>query len=139
MTGLSDKVKFVTVDIRKGENTSAEYRKINRFGKVPFLKWGDFKLAETLSIMVFLCEAFGLSDWLPNRTREFLRERARVENVLDWLLSELLTNIESLLFFKGSNPSSGPQKKIGTLRAAAERLVFFCHYLSHGTRNGKWK
>ena len=91
MTGLSDKVKFVTVDIRKGENTSAEYRKINRFGKVPFLKWGDFKLAETLSIMVFLCEAFGLSDWLPNRTREFLRERARVENVLDWLLSELLT------------------------------------------------
>ena len=50
--------ELINVDLLKGENKSPEYLSKNPHGKIPFLVHGDFKLAESNAILVYLCEAF---------------------------------------------------------------------------------
>jgi glutathione S-transferase len=40
------------------ETKSKDYLSINPLGQIPFLVDGDFKLAESSAILVYLCEKF---------------------------------------------------------------------------------
>ncbi|KAL1376176.1 hypothetical protein pipiens_004474 [Culex pipiens pipiens] len=71
------------VALRKLENRTTEFKEtINRFGKVPCIVHGDFKLAENVAILRYLSrEVPDLPDfWYP---RENLA-RARVDEYLEW-------------------------------------------------------
>lgn len=48
-------VELVNVELLKGETKSPEYLSKNPHGLIPFLTHGDFKLAESNAILVYLC------------------------------------------------------------------------------------
>ncbi len=48
-----------TVDFSKREHKSAEYLKLNPFGKIPALTDGDLSIFESAAICMHLCEKFG--------------------------------------------------------------------------------
>jgi glutathione S-transferase len=47
--------KLVSLDIVKNETRTREYISLNPMGQVPFLVDGDFKVAESNAILVYLC------------------------------------------------------------------------------------
>ncbi|XP_055608656.1 glutathione S-transferase theta-3-like [Uranotaenia lowii] len=73
------------VALRKWEHTSADFlQNVNRFGKVPAIVEGpDFKLAESVAILRYLCREYSSSvadHWYPRDSRQ----RARVDEYLEW-------------------------------------------------------
>jgi glutathione S-transferase len=52
------------VDLRKGEQKSSEFLKLNPFGVVPVLVDGDVVLRESTAILTYLARTYG-PDWLP--------------------------------------------------------------------------
>lgn len=82
------------------------YLKINPRGQVPFIKHGEFGLAESNAILKYLCDANeSIPDtfWPTN-----LQERARVDQFLEYyqfsfrpaLVNRLLTGIAENIFKK---------------------------------------
>jgi len=49
------KCNLVTMDIMKSQTRTKEYLSLNPLGQIPFLIDGDFKLAESNAILVYLC------------------------------------------------------------------------------------
>jgi len=43
------------MDIMKSQTRTKEYLSLNPLGQIPFLIDGDFKLAESNAILVYLC------------------------------------------------------------------------------------
>lgn len=72
------------IALRKFENKSTEFiENINRFGKLPCIVHGDFKLAENIAIFRYLEQEFGFGDrqsWYPQERTV----RARVDEYLEW-------------------------------------------------------
>lgn len=56
MLGVNYEAK--EVGLLKGEHKSAGYLKINPMGKVPAIRDGEFTLAESRAIAIYLCEAY---------------------------------------------------------------------------------
>ncbi|KAM4707106.1 uncharacterized protein O3C94_003418 [Discoglossus pictus] len=74
-------VQYSTVQLFKGEHLSEEFIKVNPLRKVPALKDGDFTLAESIAILLYLFRKFNLPDhWYPSD----LQKRARVDEYLSW-------------------------------------------------------
>ncbi|KAH8401601.1 hypothetical protein KR009_006751 [Drosophila setifemur] len=69
------------VALRKGEQLTDEYKKINRFQKVPAIVDGDFHLAETIAIIRYLAGKGHFSEQLYPKSAE---ARARVDEYLEW-------------------------------------------------------
>uniref|UniRef100_A0A3B3WZX4 glutathione transferase n=1 Tax=Poecilia mexicana TaxID=48701 RepID=A0A3B3WZX4_9TELE len=64
-----------------GEHFGDEFGKISKIRKVPALRDGDFCLAESVAIMLYLAEKFQTPDrWFPAD----LRLRSRVNEYLSW-------------------------------------------------------
>ena len=72
-------VEEQVVDILQGEHLQAEYAALNPNRLVPMLEDGDFRLTESSAILKYLADRFEL----PSYPRE-LRQRARVNEVMDW-------------------------------------------------------
>jgi len=68
------------VNLQSGEQRSDDYIAINRAGKVPALKDGDFHLSESLAIMRYLARKQG-SDLFP----QDIQGQARVEQWMDYV------------------------------------------------------
>lgn len=69
------------VSLMDGEQFSGEFGKINLIRKVPALRDGDFCLAESIAILLYLAEKFKTPDfWYPAD----LQQRARVNEYLSW-------------------------------------------------------
>lgn len=65
----------------KGQQTDATFRAVNPLMKVPALKDGDFTLAESIAILLYLARKFKTPDhWYPTD----LQKRARVDEYLSW-------------------------------------------------------
>uniref|UniRef100_A0A1A8QTN4 glutathione transferase n=1 Tax=Nothobranchius pienaari TaxID=704102 RepID=A0A1A8QTN4_9TELE len=73
--------EFRRISLMDGEHFGEEFGKINLMRKVPALRDGDFCLAESIAIMIYLAEKFETPDfWYPTD----IRQRARVNEYLSW-------------------------------------------------------
>ncbi|GFR73787.1 glutathione S-transferase theta-1 [Elysia marginata] len=70
------------VALRKGEQYSEEYQKINPLSKVPAIDDDGFKLTESITILKYLIWKHDLPEhWYP---RKDLKKQALVNEYLDW-------------------------------------------------------
>ena len=72
------------VDLMTGAHLQPAYLAINPNGLVPYLVDGDFGLSESAAILRYLAEKTGSAAYPKD-----LRERARVNEVMDWLNSNM--------------------------------------------------
>jgi glutathione S-transferase len=72
------------VDILKGEHYGDAYSKLNPNHLIPMLEDGDFRLTESATILRYLADKIG-SPAYPKDAKQ----RARIDEMLDWLNSNL--------------------------------------------------
>ncbi|XP_052444878.1 glutathione S-transferase theta-3 [Carassius gibelio] len=85
------------ISLFEGYQYSEEYGKINQLRKAPALKDGDFCLAESVAIMLYLAEKFHTPDhWYPAD----LQKRARVNEYLSWQHSAIRMHGSKMFWFK---------------------------------------
>ncbi|XP_037951322.1 glutathione S-transferase theta-1 [Teleopsis dalmanni] len=70
-----------SVALRKREQLSEEYKKINRFQKVPCIVDGDLHLSESVAILRYLSDKGQFSETLYPKE---LKARAKVDEFLEW-------------------------------------------------------
>jgi glutathione S-transferase len=81
-------IELSLVDIFSGEHIKPEYVAINPSQMVPVLEDGDFRLTECSAILKYLAEKLGS----PSYPKD-LRERARVNEMMDWINSNLYRDL----------------------------------------------
>ncbi|XP_048199509.1 glutathione S-transferase theta-3-like [Perognathus longimembris pacificus] len=70
-----------TVELFKGQHYTDSFAQVNPLKKVPALKDGDFILAESVAILLYLSRKYKAPDhWYP----QDLQARARVDEYLSW-------------------------------------------------------
>lgn len=73
--------EFKKISLLDGEQYGEEFGKITLIRKVPALRDGDFCLAESIAILLYLAEKFKTADfWYPAD----LQQRARINEYLSW-------------------------------------------------------
>ncbi|XP_030192436.1 glutathione S-transferase theta-1-like [Lynx canadensis] len=73
--------EFRSVELGRGEHLKPEFLKVNPLGKVPALRDGDFLLAESVAILLYLSRKYQTAPyWYPPD----LQARARVDEYLAW-------------------------------------------------------
>ncbi|XP_068098631.1 glutathione S-transferase theta-3-like [Hyperolius riggenbachi] len=69
------------VHLFKGETQSEDYGKVNRLRKVPALRDGEFTMAESTAMLLYMANKFKTPDhWYPCD----LQKRARIDEYLAW-------------------------------------------------------
>ncbi|EAT39159.2 AAEL009020-PA [Aedes aegypti] len=106
------------VALRKCENRSSEFvQNVNRFGKLPCIIHGDFKLAESIAIFRYLSREFQLEDrWYPKEGAD----RARVDEYLEWQHANIRAQCAQFFIYSWITPLLGMevnQAKVDRLRA----------------------
>lgn len=81
-TGLD--VDFQVIDLFTGEHMKAPYSEMNPSCLVPSLEDGDFRLTESSAILKYLAEKSGSPAYPKD-----LRQRARVNERMDWINTQL--------------------------------------------------
>src|SRR6185503_15063176 len=77
-------VEMQVVDLFTGEHVQPSYEAINPNKLVPVLEDGDFRLTESSAILKYLGEKSGSPAYPKD-----LRERARVNERMDWINTQL--------------------------------------------------
>ena len=109
------------LDLDRGEQRGADYRRKSLTARVPAIEHEGFVLSESLAIVEYLDERFGPPAH-PLLLPTGLRERARARQVLGWLRSDLVP-------LRGERPTTtmfGPRATapLGEkARASADKLV----------------
>ena len=85
-TGLD--VEFKVVDLFTGEHMQPPYEPINPNKLVPVLDDGDFRLTESSAILKYLADKTGS----PTYPKD-LRARARVNEMMDWVNTQLCRDL----------------------------------------------
>ncbi|XP_055976586.1 glutathione S-transferase theta-3-like [Sorex fumeus] len=86
-----------TVELLKGQHHSDAFAQVNPLKKVPALKDGDFTLAESVAILLYLSRKFETPDhWYP----QDLQARARVDEYLAWQHTALRSSCTRVLWQK---------------------------------------
>ncbi|XP_058444860.1 glutathione S-transferase theta-2-like [Malaya genurostris] len=94
------------IALRKLENRTKEFiESISRFGKVPCIVHGDFKLAENIAIFRYLDREFGFGEqnWYP-KDRVI---RARVDEYLEWQHANLRAQCTLYFMYVWLGPLKG--------------------------------
>jgi len=79
---------YQLVDLMTGEHLKPDYAAVNPNCLVPCLEDGDFRLTESATILRFLADSVG-SPAYPTE----LRQRARVNEAMDWVNSDLYKDL----------------------------------------------
>lgn len=58
--------ELINVDLRKGEQKTPEFLKLNPFGQVPAIDDNGTILADSNAILVYLARKYGNTTWLPS-------------------------------------------------------------------------
>ncbi|XP_043924606.1 glutathione S-transferase theta-3-like [Protopterus annectens] len=112
--------EFESVQLCNGDHFTEQYGKVNPLRKVPALKDGDFALAESVAILLYLSRKCNTPDhWYPSD----LQKRARVDEFLSWQHTSIRPNAGIMLWLKVMIPmtleKTCPAEK---LAAAVETL-----------------
>lgn len=112
-------VEFQVVDLMKGEHVQPPYAAINPNRLVPVLEDGEFRLTESSAILKYLADKFDSPAYPKD-----LRRRARVNEMMDWVNTQLCRDLAyglvyPQIFPTHKRPSDEQQK--GTLAWARER------------------
>ncbi|WP_025659664.1 glutathione S-transferase family protein [Rhizobium sp. IBUN] len=62
---INQPVELVEVDIRRGEQKTNEFLKMNSLGQIPVLRDGDVVLGDSNAILIYLARKYRREDWLP--------------------------------------------------------------------------
>jgi len=74
------------IDMKNGQHKSPEYLKINNFGVVPAAVDDDWKILQSSAIVKYAFSKYKVADhWYPAD----LKQRARVDEILDWYPSNI--------------------------------------------------
>jgi glutathione S-transferase len=79
---------YQLVDLMTGQHLTPEYRGVNPNALVPVLEDGDFRLTESSAILKYLADSVD-SPAYPKG----LRERARVNEMMDWINANLYRDL----------------------------------------------
>jgi glutathione S-transferase len=77
------KVEEQVVDLMKGEHVGPQYTAVNPNQLVPMLEDGSFRLTESSAILKYLADLIGSPAYPKD-----LKQRARVNEMMDWLNSQ---------------------------------------------------
>ncbi|KAH8299686.1 hypothetical protein KR044_004590 [Drosophila immigrans] len=83
------------VALRKKEQLTDEYKRINRFQKVPALVDGSFHLSESVAMVRYLADSKKLTEQLYPKS---LEDRGRIDEYLEWQL--LNVRLPCSLYFR---------------------------------------
>jgi glutathione S-transferase len=107
------------VDIFTGEQYQSRYESVNPSHLVPVLEDGDFRLTESAAILKYLADKTG-SPLYPKE----LRQRARVEERIDWINTQLCRDLVYGLVYPQILPTHkrrSDEAQDATLQWARER------------------
>ena len=90
------------VDLSKGEQSSPEYLAINPYGKVPALKDGEFKMAESAAIMRYMARQNG-SALYPAEAQS----QAKCDQWMDYVNHHIRANVGKVHFNRSLAPMFG--------------------------------
>jgi glutathione S-transferase len=118
-------IEFQVVDLMTGEHHRAPFSAMNPNRLVPVLEDGDFRLTESSAILKYLAEKHDLPEYPKD-----LRERARVNEAMDWINTQLCRDFAYGLVYPqifGTHKRPTDELQSGTLAWARERVQ---HWLS---------
>lgn len=108
-------IEFQVVDLFTGEHVKPPYSTMNPSCLVPMLEDGDFRLTESSSILKYLADKKGSASY-PKE----LRERARVNEMMDWVNTNLYRDFAYGLVY----PQAFPTHKRRSDEAQAATLAW---------------
>jgi glutathione S-transferase len=108
-------IEFQVVDLLTGEHCKPPYSAMNPSQMVPMLEDGDFRLTECSAILKYLADKKGS----PSYPKD-LRERARVNEMMDWINTNLYRDWAYGLIY----PQAFPTHKRPTEAAQAATLAW---------------
>ncbi|HSD44077.1 MAG TPA: glutathione S-transferase family protein [Burkholderiales bacterium] len=108
-------IEFQVVDLFTGEHMKPPYSTMNPNCLVPMLEDGDFRLTESSSILKYLADKKGS----PSYPKD-LRERARVNEMMDWVNTNLYRDFAYGLVY----PQTFPTHKRRSDEAQASTLAW---------------
>ncbi len=112
-------IEFQLVDIFTGEQTKPDYEAVNPSRLVPVLEDGDFRLTESSAILKYLADKTAS----PAYPKE-LKARARVNEMMDWINTQLCRDLAYGLVYPQLIPSHkrpNEEAQKATLAWAKER------------------
>lgn len=108
-------IEFQVVDLFTGEHMKPPYSTMNPSCLVPMLEDGDFRLTESSSILKYLADKKGSASYPKD-----LRERARVNEMMDWVNTNLYRDFAYGLVY----PQTFPTHKRRSDEAQAATLAW---------------
>lgn len=108
-------LEFQVVDLFTGEHMKPPYSEKNPSCLVPMLEDGDFRLTESSAILKYLAEKKGSASYPKD-----LRERARVNEMMDWLNTNFYRDFAYGLVY----PQTFPTHKRRSEEAQAATLAW---------------
>ena len=87
----------ITVDINNNETRTKEYLLKNPLGQIPFITDGEFKLAESNSIFIYLCEKHSI---LAKYYGNSLTQRGLINQHLSWYQNSFRSALFKIIHLK---------------------------------------
>ncbi|XP_034755348.1 glutathione S-transferase theta-1b [Etheostoma cragini] len=112
--------EFKKVTLMHGDQYGDEFQKISLIKKVPALRDGDFCLAESIAILLYLADKFKTPDfWYPAD----LQQRARINEYLSWQHTAIRVHGSKMFWLRVLIPKGlGMEVPQDKLDAALEEL-----------------
>ena len=120
-------VEYQVVDLFTGEHMKPPYSTMNPSCLVPMLEDGDFRLTESSSILKYLADKKGS----PSYPKD-LRERARVNEMMDWVNTNLYRDLAYGLVYPQAFPTHkrrSDEAQAGTLERGKARAQVWLEVL----------
>jgi glutathione S-transferase len=104
----------IAIDLMAGEHRQPDYLALNPNGLVPLLDDDGFRLTESSTILKYLAEKSGSAAYPSN-----LRERARVNEAMDWLNANLYRDLGFNMVYPQLFPHHARRSAEGTAATVA--------------------
>lgn len=123
LSGIQFETKLISLGAK--EHLSPEFTKINPFQEVPAISHGDYSLNESVAIVTYVAETFGVDNqWYPKD----LKLRGRINAYLHWhhlgvrfRIGDYLMKKIFLPMFYGANPMTEQEEQV--VRSVALEVV----------------